>query len=162
MTLLTGRTYEFEVSVELNDALSLVPGELGTYLTDALFDLDRLALLFPGLKVPEPGERILSVSFKQIGYTRRSKSGAGIPQPAQTPIVDSEQRERLSSIEDATLRISDIIQDLRLVKAKAIAMHEQMSANTQWTRPQAHNAQRLLDALHTMLESHATHIEPLL
>ena len=45
MTLLTGRTYEFEVSVELNDALSLVPGELGTYLTDALFDLDRLALL---------------------------------------------------------------------------------------------------------------------
>ena len=70
MTELTGRTYNFEVSIELNDALSFVPGELGTYLAEALFELDRINLLFPGLQVPEPGERIFSVSIQQMGYAR--------------------------------------------------------------------------------------------
>ena len=162
MTELTGRTYTFEVSIELNDALSFVPGELGTYLAEALFELDRINLLFPGLQVPEPGERIFGVSIQQMGYARRRAHADALAQPTKEAPANEEQRELLSSIEDATLRISDMMRDLRLIKAKAHAMLEQIRTSASWSKPQTQNAKRLLDALQATLESHAAHIEPML
>ncbi|MDE2392072.1 MAG: hypothetical protein KGL65_10745, partial [Rhodospirillales bacterium] len=87
MSLPTGRTYNFEVSVELTDALSFVPGELSTYLAEALFELDRADLLFPGLQRPGPGKRVLGVSIQQMGYARRPEAPQTI-QPAATKAIN--------------------------------------------------------------------------
>ena len=162
MTEFNGRTYSFEVTIEINDALSFVPGELGSYLADGLFELDRADLLFPGLRTPKPGERVLSVSIQQTGYARHP----GIPDETTPAIIHTvgtdEQRELLSSLEDAALRVSDLLRDLRLIKAKAHATLDRLGANAVWTKPQAKNAEDLLAALASILDSHATHIEPLL
>jgi len=80
MTQPTGRRYSFELDVKINDKLSFVPGELGTYLADALFELDHAGLLFEGLSTPKPGERLLSVAFRQTGYAR----SAGAPPPSKS------------------------------------------------------------------------------
>ncbi|MDE2343398.1 MAG: hypothetical protein KGL63_08425, partial [Betaproteobacteria bacterium] len=142
MSLPTGRTYHFEVSFELTDALSFVPGELGTYLAEALFELDSANLLFPGLQRPEPGKRILGVSIQQTGYARRPEAPQ-MTQPLAAKAMNlsatDEQRELLSSIDDATFRISDLMRDLSLIKAKAQATLEQLGTNTAWTKPQTKN-----------------------
>jgi len=162
MTARPGRQYNFNITLELTEALAFVPGELGTYLADGLFELDRADLLFPGLKTPKPGERVLSVSVQQTGYTRH----AAAPEQATPVIINTvgtdEQRELFSALEDAALRISDLLRDLRLLKAKAQAMLDQLGTNTAWTKPQTRSAQALLEALQAVLESHATHVEPLL
>src|SRR5271166_1910683 len=129
MTEFTGRTYSFDVTIEINDELAFVPGELGTYLAEGLFELDHVDLLFPGLKSPKPGERVLSVGFRQTAYARRP----GTPEETKPSIINAvgsdEQRELLSSLDDAALRISDLLRDLRLIKAKAQGTLENLGAN---------------------------------
>ncbi|MDE2239768.1 MAG: hypothetical protein KGJ73_07530 [Rhodospirillales bacterium] len=162
MSLPTGRTYNFEVSLELTDALSFVPGELGTYLAEALFELDRANLLFPGLQRPEPGKRILSVSIQQTGYAHRPGAAEAARPSAIHAVGTDEQRELLSSIEDTTFRISDLMRDLSLIKSKTQATLEQLGTNTVWTKPQTKTARTLLAAIESVIDSHAMHIEPLL
>jgi len=162
MTDLTGRTYSFDVTIELNDELAFVPGELGTYLTDGLFELDRADLLFPGLKNPKPGERVLSVGFHQTGYDRRPSTPVDAKPTIINTVGSDEQRALLSSLEDAALRVSDLLRDLRLIKAKAHGMLDNLGANAVWTKAQTKHAKALLAALESAFDSHATHIKPLL
>ena len=163
MTDLTGRTYSFDVTIEINDELAFVPGELGTYLADALFELDHAGLLFEGLSTPKPGERLLSVAFRQTSYTR----GAGahpVEEQASNDLPDrpEDQRELVSSLEDAALRLGDLLRDTRLLKAKADATRDALRPTIVWTKTETKRAEQLLAAIESLLEAHATHTQPLL
>ncbi|MBB5374497.1 hypothetical protein [Acidocella aromatica] len=163
MTQPTGRRYSFELDVEINDKLGFVPGELGTYLADALFELDHAGLLFAGLSTPKPGERLLSVAFRQTGYARGADAH---PVEAQAsydlPHRPEDQRELLASLEDAVLRLSDLLRDSRLLKAKADATRDALRPTIVWTKTETKRAEQLLTAITSLLEAHATHTQPLL
>ena len=160
MTTFSGRTYTFDVSIEIHDAVSFVPGELGTYLAEALFELDKLDLLFPGLKTPQPGERVLSVGLQQTGYQRRPAPAAEATPEIISAIGTTTQRELLSTLTDRAMAVTDFIRDLRLIKAKAEGMRDRLAATPVWTKAQSQEAKALLAALETVTEAHTTQLQP--
>ena len=160
MSGLNGRVYHFDLLIEITDALAFSSGEFAAHLAEAIFELDHLNLLFPGLNVPEPGERVLAVSLQQTGYGRRASMPSAASLPAASPPASAEQQDLLSSLEDAGMRVGDMMRDLRLIKAKAEALVERLTANTAWTKPQTKIATDMVAAIEALLESHATHIAP--
>lgn len=158
----TGRNYHFDVEIEITDELSFVPGELGTYFTEALFELDQADLLFPGLKSPKPGERVLGVSFHQTGYTRRPGPWLEAPRGCVAANGNDEQRALSSSLQDAALRLTDLAQDQRLIRAKANALLEGLGSQPAWTKAQMTRAAELLAAIESVIDAHTAHLGPLL
>jgi hypothetical protein len=60
--------YIFELTLEINRALTLSPGEVTTLVLDALFALDKQGSLFPGVTIPE--KRLRTAGMEAIGYER--------------------------------------------------------------------------------------------
>ncbi len=157
-----GRQYVFELTIEINQDLYFVAGELGTYLVDGLMELDRLNLLFPGLKTPGSRERLLGIACHQIGCATRPNPVPG-SKPEITEHAGTEaQQALLADLETLTLQVSDVLRDLRLLRAKAEAAREILGAHLVWTRTDTQNAEALVAALGEMAELHSRHIEPLL
>jgi hypothetical protein len=60
--------YAFELTLEINRALTFSPGEVTTLVLDALFALDKQGVLFPGVTSPE--KRLRAASMEAVGYER--------------------------------------------------------------------------------------------
>ena len=157
-----GRRYSFEVTIDIGDELSFVPGELGTYLADGLYELDRTNLLFPGLKTPMFGERLLGVACHQTGYEHRPATSQDTKPDIIEAVGSEEQQALLSDLEGAVLRVSDMLRDLRLIKAKADATLENLGANLVWTKTETQRVEALVDALDAVTKVHVRYIAPLL
>lgn len=157
-----GRQYVFELTVEINRDLYFVAGEVGNYLVEGLMELDRISLLFPGLKTPGPRERLLGIACHQIGYAARPT-----PVPDTKPEITEHagtetQQALLGDLESLILQVNDVLRDLQLLKAKAEAMQDDLGANLVWTKTDSRNAEILVAALNEMAKVHSRHIEPLL
>ena len=68
--LLKPHRYCFEMEMEVSSALTFSAGELCVLVTDGLFALDDMGILFPGVQKPDVGDRLISIRMGATGYMR--------------------------------------------------------------------------------------------
>ena len=60
--------YAFQLTLEINSALTFSSGDVADLVVDALFALDKQGVLFPGVTNPE--KRLRGASIEAVGYER--------------------------------------------------------------------------------------------
>lgn len=79
-TMVQGRQFRFDLTVEISLGVGMSSGELGELIADGLVNLEHRGLLFPGHGPKEAGDEwLLGTSIQCMGYER----------PAHVPAVDA-------------------------------------------------------------------------
>jgi hypothetical protein len=166
------RRYTFEVELEINNALALTPGELSTYLLDALFAMDCEGTLIPGLTQPEAGAVVLSGCVAPIGYRRGVDQGtygearrtaAHEPSLGEQPVTRSpEDIALLNQLEPLWLPLSVLFKEERLFQAKLFGMLDLLRSTDPLTDADRQQAEQLFNASQALFRHHAKTIKPML
>lgn len=158
--------------MEINNALALTPGELSTYLLDALFTMDCEGTLFPGLTQPEAGALVLSGCVAPIGYRRGVNQGvygeahrtvARGPGLGEQPVSRSPEDMALrQQLEPLWRPLSDLFKEERLFQAKLFGMLDLLRSADPLTDADRQQAEQLFKASQALFYHHAKAIKPLL
>ena len=159
--------YCFEMEMEINSALTFSAGELCALLTDGLFALDDMGTLFPGVKSPDVGERLTSISMGATGYMRglaaptedayrRLMFG---PKPPRTGKANRVLRERL---DNARTDLGEAMIYGRVLMAKLIGMMDRCSYPQAITEADRTIAEELLAAVEAITTTADGSVKPVL
>jgi hypothetical protein len=165
--LLKSHSYCFEVEMEVNSALTFSAGELCALVTDGLFALDDMGLLFPGVQNPDVGDRLTSIRMGATGYMRglaaptedayrRLMFGPKLPRTSKANRV---LRERL---EDARTDLSELMIYARVLMAKLLGMADKCDYLQAITDADRTIAEELLAAVKAITTTAETSIKPVL
>jgi hypothetical protein len=138
----------------ISSALTFSAGELCALVTDGLFALDELGILFPGVKSPDIGNRLTSISMGAVGYRRGLAAPTGdayrrliFGPKRRTSKANRELKERL---EDASVSLGEAMIYGRVLMAKLIGLTDKCSYPQAITDADRTIAEALLAAAEAM------------